>query len=542
VKTALVLLFVAGSASAQGLFFEQLPATQPLGGRSGAVTIERRNGNTPVTTGNVQVTISADSPVAQVSSTPEPWGLWGPTLQLPIGPGQSRTAPFYVRDGRVGTTRWTASASGFVSADGGNVVRTDSITCDVETGTVLDTDSPAGCFNTRYAPYPASFVGASMQSAHRGSFGVLLSDMEMGVGDAADMALYADGAPIFGDVFARSWVRVRSSNSMGTIILVQLTNADATSPSIIDVRLTTASGRLSVGGFAADANYLLTEGDGGLWVGDWHLLELQARGVGTSDAGRRLWLDGQLLVDDRGVDFSGGRLSVARLAIGEPYAQDRAWQGLIDFDDIRSAAIPLATSLRLVPTSGTVGDCVPIGVELVSSQTGGPVAATQGFTVALDAGSLVFSDSTCTFQDSFVPFSVGQSRATFSVIPASTTDVIQASALDFLGTIASYSFTPLPDAGVPDAGVPDAGVLDAGVVDAGVPDAGVADAGADDAGLVDAGAVDAGPDDGGAADAGPTEPVQLGVGCACSSSGHDVAWLVVMGLWRLRKRTRAQLT
>lgn len=464
-----------------------------------------------------------------MSATPEPWGAWGPTLQLPIGPGVSRTAPFYVRDGRVGTTRWSASAGGFAAADGGMVVRTDAITCDLETGTLLDSEAPPGCFNTRYLPYVVSTLAPSMQSAHRGSFGVLLSDMEMGVGDAADTALYEDGAPVFGDYFARSWVRVRTSNATGTVILVQLTNAQATSPSVVDVRLTTSSGVLSLGGFVADANYILTPGDGGMPVGDWHLLELQASGVGTADAGRRLWLDGQLVVEDRGLDFSGGRLAVARLAIGEPYAQDRKWQGTIDFDDVRSAAVPLATSLRLGTASGMVGGCVPVDLELVSSQRGGPVAATEAFDVTVDAGAVVFSDPACTAAGPLVPFAVGQSRKTFSIRPTATMTDVHASAADFLAARASYAFTPAIDAGLPDAGTPDAGVLDAGTPDAGVLDAGMTDAGAPDAGGADAGAPDAGV---------PDEPARLGVGCACSSAGGDFVWLALLALWRVRRHER----
>lgn len=525
-------LLVATAASGQALFFEQLPASQRVGGRSGAVTVERRSGATPITSGNTQVTISADSPLAQVAAAPEPWAAWGPTLQLAIPPGSSRTPPFYVRDGRPGLTSWLASASGFTAADAGLVVRTDAVTCDVETGTVLDTDAPPGCFNTRYAPYPVSTIGAAAGAAHRGSFGVLLVDAENGNGDAADTALYEDGAPIFGDYYSRSWVRVTSGNARGDILLGQLTNAQATSPSVLDVRVNTSTSALSLGGFEADAGYRSTQSDAGFSFGAWRLLEWAALGVGLADGGRRLWLDGQLVIEDRHVDFSGGRLAVARLAIGQPYTQDRRWLGTIDFDDIRSAVVPLASALRLGPaTPAAVGDCVPLDVELVASATGAPTAGPEPFDVTLDAGAPLYVDGTCGTPGSVVRFGQGETRRTVSLRPAQVTETVQAGTIDFLGSQRSYAFQPRPDAGAPDAGVEDAGLPDAGGPDAGVEDGGLSDAGLDDAGAFDAGPTDAGP----SPDAGAPEPRALAVGCGCSSVSAPVLLGLALALWRRRR-------
>ncbi len=85
------------------------------------------------------------------------------------------------------------------------------------------------------------------------------------------------------------------------------------------------------------------------------------------------------------------------------------------------------------------------------------------------------------------------------------------------------------DAGVPDAGKPDGGAPDAGATDAGAgPDAGV-----QDGGLADAGAA---PDAGVApVDGGVGQPVDLGVGCACS----EAAGLVPAALLFLLRRRRS---
>lgn len=452
------------AAVAQSLVFESLPAESRVGGRSEAVSVMRlRADGQPDTTGTTQVTVSADSPQAQVSVDAEPWGAWGPTAQLSIAPGGSSTAKFFVRDGRPGVTTWTATASGTTSALQPMTVRTDAVTCGFETGTTLDTDTPPGCFNTLYAPYPVSSVTASMAAARRGTWGLRLIDGEGGLGDASDTALYEDGAPIFGAYYARAWVRLVSSNFLGGAIVLQLTNTAVQSPSLVDVRVAMDTGRLDVGGFDVNAQYALAVGDAGLSRGQWHLVELAATGVGQRDGGRELWLDGQSVAAERHVDFSGATLFVGRLAVGQPYASDRRWLGTLDFDDVRSAVVPLASRLSLAPVGAAyVGECVPVTVRLVDTPTGQPAAAPEAFvarvTVPGDAG--VFAEGSCVGVDVGVAFARGATEATFGLRPAAALTTVDVAADDFLGARRVYAFDEPPPLGL----APSAGVVEPGAV------------------------------------------------------------------------------
>ncbi len=556
-------ILLASATWAQSLALLGLPASERLGGRSGAVVVERRaSDGTPLTTGNTSVTISADSPVAQVSTVAAPSGAWGPTVQVSISPGSSQSAPFYVRDGRPGATTWSATASGFMGATGVVTVRTDAVTCDVETGTVLDTELPPGAFNTRYAPYAQSSIGASMAAAHRGSFGVRLVDASGGTGDAADTALYEDGAPIFGAYHVRAWVRLAASNAVGEAIIVQLTNTETVSPSLLDLRVDMATQRIAVGGFIADAGYLLPAfADAGLSLGQWHLLEVLVSGAGTADGGRAAWLDGQPLVSSAHLDFSGSRMSVGRLAIGQPYAPDRRWQGTLDFDDLRSGAVPMASLLRLeAAPAAFVGECVPLTVSLVSTVTAQPTPTAEPATLELLAGvgTGLFTDAQCQVPGTSLVLPPGATSVGFSARPVRAVEELKVRTDDFVAAARLYSFDEAPVLVVSPAqatvapgevvdlivsggtgrglgfltSLPSGGSLvgpryTAGSV-TGVEDlitardssgatatarfavraadaGGAGDAGADDAGTTDAGTTDAGTTDAGTTDAGTTD-------------------------------------
>ena len=99
-------------------------------------------------------------------------------VTVSIPPGSSLSPLFYLRSGVRGLTSWLATAPGFTAATATVLVRDDSLTCDVETGTRLDTELPPGCFNTLIEPYLQSSITASVSAAHRGSVGLRLVDGE----------------------------------------------------------------------------------------------------------------------------------------------------------------------------------------------------------------------------------------------------------------------------------------------------------------------------------------------------------------------------
>jgi hypothetical protein len=601
----LLVVLLTSPAAAQTLVFHAVPSSLRLAGRTGALTIERLAATgIPLTMGSLNVTVT--SPLGgQVAPGPEPFSTWGATLSVNIPAGSSQSAPVYLRSGVRGVASWAATAPGFSDATATVLIRDDALTCDAETGTRLDTDVPPGPFNTLFAPYPQSSLNAVASAAHRGSFGLRLIDAESSVGGAADTALYDDGAPVFGDFHARAWVRVVVSNGVGAAIIAQLTNAQAQSPSLLDVKLQ-ANLNLSIAGFGADAGYAEFTGDAGFKLARWQLLEFSVTGAGTADGGLWLWLDGTPLLSQNGVDFSGTRLSIGRLAIGEPYAADRLWQGTLDFDDVRSAGVPLASRLELrTPASGFVGECLPLGVELRATFGGGFVPAGEAVPVTLDAGGDVefFMDNSCVVASDQGTLPPDASVLQVSFRAAQPTAVLGALTPDFLPATRALGLTvpstldvaPLltrvgpgqvvnfivtggtgrgvgfrmvvnPSGGTVDptgryqaglvtggfdvveasdsAGQTALGTVEVRAVDAGVVDAGVVDAGIVDAGVVDAGVVDAGVIDAGAPDAGKPgpQPVRsLGVGCGCSTGGELSLTLLFLLGW-LRRGKRVSGT
>ena len=424
----------AFKAPAQSLVIRGAPASVRLMGRTGALTVERLDVNgTPVTGGNLQVIFAAPAG-AQVALAPEPFATWASMVTAMVSPGSSVSAPVYVRSGVRGLQSWTASGPGFVSAIASIFVRDDALTCDVETGTTLDTAVPHGCFNTAITPYPQSTMAASASAAHRGNFGLRLIDGEAGTGNAADTSLFDDGAPLFGEFHARTWVRIVSTNQLGQPIIAQVSNGTGIAPSLVDVKVR-SNLDLLLGGFESDAGYSEAAADAGLQVGVWHLLQLSLTGVGSADGGRSLWLDGVEVAQQR-VDFSGTRLPVGRLALGEPYADDRRWLGTIDFDDVRTAGVPLATgfSVRLPGDGGFVGECLPLEVSLRARFGGRPATTGEALQVTLDAGALgeLFEDSACALQVASGVMPAGTSSVTLSFRASAPAPSVLATHPDFL--------------------------------------------------------------------------------------------------------------
>ena len=461
-KVVLLSSILALPALAQSLTFQGAPPSVRLGGRTLGVRVQRLNAaGFPVTAGNTMVVVTAP-PGGQISLGPQPFSAWSTTLTVGILPGSALSPQLYLRSGLRGLATWSASAPGFAPATATVLVRDDALTCDLESGTRLDTELPPGCFNVLVAPYMQSSMTISASAAHRGSFGVRLVDGESSPGNAADTALFDDTAPLFGDVSARTWVRVMASNGQPAPIIAQFTNATGQSPSLIDIKLR-ANLDLAMGGFGADAGYSELVADAGLRLDTWHLLEFAVTGTGSSDGGRSLWLDGRLLLEQRPVDFSGALMSTQRLAVGEPYADDRRWMGTIDFDDVRSAGVPLASRLQVqAADGGFAGECLSLEVQLRASM-GRLTAAGELVPIDLNAGggAVVFIDPSCAVPGQQVVMQPNASIATLSFRASQPNFFIVATSPDFLSTRQPVTVvTPTPVNIVPSASrVRAAGVL-----------------------------------------------------------------------------------
>lgn len=418
---------------------------------------------------------------------------------------------------------------------------------DFETGTVLTSDAPAGKWDARFVANGANAIVASAAAAHRGGFGLRVTDGRNTGGGGPEVNVYRDFPASGGDFHARFWVRLATTNGLGgawhlehrqasTNYLVQLSSNVATNQ--VTMMGDTATGT------TADPTQL------GFMDGGWHLVEVATLGVGTTTGTRRLWVDGALR-SSGAANYQGFTISGENL--GEPNSDDRRFVGAIDYDDYRSGGAPFASHFGIAASPEIQrGTCTPVTVSLRDSASNAPAPAPYlvAANVTVSGPGTVYSASDCTNPVTSVPIPLSATQASvyFGSLTAGV-GTLTVSHLDFLSaTVLIGIDAGPPDAGAADAGAPDAGPPDAGPQDAGVPDAGPPDAGAPDSGAFDAGVSDAGPSDGGpvppdagsndggsmGSDGGVRAPLHLQVACGCGASGG----LMPLGLALLLRRRR----
>lgn len=208
-------------------------------------------------------------------------------------------------------------------------------------------------------------------------------------------------------------------------------------------------------------------------VGDWHLVEIAGFGMGTANGRCRMWVDGALLDDYSGIDWTG--LTWRDLAIG-PVNANQNNDVVYHLDGFAAAATILPSRLFVTPSGPvTAGQCTSIGIATVTSD--GALAKTPvPLRLQLGFPGQVFSNPACTITTVSADIvadtsgaAVWVSSADGGLFTASHPDLLPGSAVV---TVASPPDAGPPDAGMPDAGLPDAGPRDAGQLDAGTPDAG----------------------------------------------------------------------
>lgn len=133
----------------QGALVVGSPAsTVRLGTTAGPFTVRRQQLDGPAIAAGapeLSVGITTSSPFGFLSLAPDTPPPWPQTLTNSIPADASESAPFYYRDGQVGSSSLTASA-GTQWDDGVTTVTIEarSFEDDFESGTLLTTDTPPG--------------------------------------------------------------------------------------------------------------------------------------------------------------------------------------------------------------------------------------------------------------------------------------------------------------------------------------------------------------------------------------------------------------
>lgn len=410
-----------------------------------------------------------------------------------------------------------------------------------ETGTLVQSDATPGQWDG-LDQRPGVELLARAEAAHRGAFGLRVTDTDASPqpGDVGSLYWAPSGAE--DNVFLRAWVRVMPSSTSGNTVLLQLLSDMPQQQSLCDVAIMMPGAQVYFSGSDSPGSQSSFLSGVSVSDGAWHLLECGLMNIAANVGLRRVWVDGQQVAEASSPTVQGPRLRVTELQAGQPWAQDNSFTGTIDIDDVRTSGTPPASTLLLSTISGpfSPGQCILLSLHFTDSE--GASAApyephvfdpVQGLTppevsVHVDVSGqpddvVFFSDRRCENEGSIA---LATASTTFS-FTARHTVTLTARAADYLPSQA-LQIVILDDGGV---GPSDGG---SDVSDGG---SDVSDAGSDSS---DGGGSPA--DAGGGQhldDATPGDATHYTIGCGCGqASAASAAWLALLVGWLASRRGR----
>jgi hypothetical protein len=314
---------------------------------------------------------------------------------------------------------------------------------DFESGTLSVNDAPPGEWPNVDAE-PNIALSAAAAAAHRGGFGMRVHDQDPQTGNHPGSHGEFDfsATPVTtGSYFARFWMRLTSSNDVGDIAVGRIAGTGLTGGGALNAPGITFPGAvLQVGGYDATPTFLNDITSLSLVVGQWYLVEMGASGFGTANGNRTVWVDGALIHDRSPINWTG--VAVTIFDLGLPNSNESEFVGVLDFDDARTSLTAPASTLKVAaPTGAGTGDCVPVGVSLVTS-SGVTADAPYDVVVSLASGGegAFYSNVGCTSTATTATIATGASSVTaYFKSPNQATVLLSASHLDFLGGSASLN-------------------------------------------------------------------------------------------------------
>lgn len=205
-----------------------------------------------------------------------------------------------------------------------------------ETGTLLATDSPPGEWTTQTVE-PGFTVVADSAAWRTGSFGLQVVDTATGGGSGIGGDVRYTFSPYSGDLHYRFAVRFGAGGTTGYVTIAVVHGLGGVT-SLVDIHVGFPAIEVRSNGSSAGGAGLFQATGISLTVGQWHVIELIIRGVGTANGEREVWVDGQLGASMTGIEWTG--LQMTRLLLGEVYGT-RSWVGTLSFDDVAASSMTL---------------------------------------------------------------------------------------------------------------------------------------------------------------------------------------------------------
>ena len=303
---------------------------------------------------------------------------------------------------------------------------------EVESGTLAVSNTPPGKAAATFSVANVAVV-ATAAAAHRGGFGMRIIDSDGTAGAGPGSGESVRITPTNGTLYRRFFWRPTATNGLGSRMLGTLTSTGLGSKSLAEV-IVAGNGALSLGGYDAASAYVTTASTSVAATGVWHLIELLVSGVGTNSGTRKLYLDGTLAAQLGGINWTA--LTADVMLEGQPYSNNRTFQGTDDFDDLRVSRAAMPSQLVVTAPAMTDGACsAAITVEAkdsdgINRQVPEPVTAP--LSVAGVSGTF-YSDVGCTAGLANVFLGVGVSSATVYFKPSTAgSATLSATNLDYL--------------------------------------------------------------------------------------------------------------
>jgi hypothetical protein len=330
-------------------------------------------------------------------------------------------------------------------------VQAQSFEDDVETGNLV---TPGGNWTGATTPVSANTITASTAAAHRGSYGVRLTDNNntANAGDQNNLEFEsADAAP---DYYWRGWMRLTPTNTVGEFTPIELLcNDGSNSIALVDISVTYPSAAFILeGDFNGGAGSSRTVTTAIASAGTWNLVEVVMHGIGTTSGSRRLLVNGVSRAYHSNLNFTSASYGkINQMNIGASWSNDRRWTGTIDFDDVRASTSDLASSLRVTAggASYQAGTCIALTLGLRESVAAAAAHAPYAVQTSLNVSGVTgsfFSNSGCTTPITTLTIPSGVSLAPTSYFRATSsgTAVVTASHADFLTSTLNLTITAPP--------------------------------------------------------------------------------------------------
>lgn len=248
-----------------------------------------------------------------------------------------------------------------------------------------------------WLPAPENTLAAAPEAAKVGAFGLRLVDLDASAGPQGQNAVHIDFDSTFDALGVRTWIRMLDPAGQGSLTVISAPSGSG--QAMLSVVVDVPSGAVSLASVGATTPFTEKPTGTSLQVGQWHLIEMLASGIGTATGQVRLWIDGEPRASFAGQEWSAMR--PVGLNLGAHWSGG-ASTSIVDFDEVEVATKLPASRLRLLASATTfeADACTPLELQVATSNGTSTTGASTELAVQLtttgsSSGATFFSTAEC---------------------------------------------------------------------------------------------------------------------------------------------------